>query len=175
MDNFHPLESKVLLSLVSSAGSAPTLDQLAESTGLEPSQLSMAIEWLLAKSLIVVQKETVTPIASLTKVGEVYFDQHSPIERVLSAAREAGQTGRRLTIQDIQGQAGLEPSEVSKAVGTLKKEGAILIVQGGCIEGTGRPSPTAETMRSLCRNCAAARASCRVLRNRCGRCCSSIR
>ncbi|MBX3236167.1 MAG: phenylalanine--tRNA ligase subunit alpha [Nitrospiraceae bacterium] len=149
MDNFHPLESKVLLSLVSSAGSAPTLDQLAESTGLEPSQLSMAIEWLLAKSLIVVQKETVTPIASLTKVGEVYFDQHSPIERVLSAAREAGQTGRRLTIQDIQGQAGLEPSEVSKAVGTLKKEGAILIVQGGCIEGTGRPSPTAETMRSL--------------------------
>jgi phenylalanyl-tRNA synthetase alpha chain len=38
---------------------------------------------------------------------------------------------------------------VSKAVGTLKKEGAILIVQGGCIESTGRNSATAEAMRSL--------------------------
>jgi phenylalanyl-tRNA synthetase alpha chain len=38
---------------------------------------------------------------------------------------------------------------VSKAVGTLKKEGAILIVQGGCIESTGRNSATAEGMRSL--------------------------
>ncbi|MFO0731699.1 MAG: hypothetical protein U0361_12065 [Nitrospiraceae bacterium] len=136
----------------------------------------MAIEWLLAKSLIVVQKETVTPIASLTKVGEVYFDQHSPIERVLSAAREAGQPGARLTIQDIQAKSA--PNLPKSAQGRRhpgKKEGAILIVQGGCIEGTGRPSPTAETMRSLLQELRAARASCRVLRNRCGRCCSSIR
>ena len=72
-----------------------------------------------------------------------------PIERVLSAAREAGQTGKRLTIQDIQAKEGLEPSDVSKAVGSLKKEGAVLIVQGGCIESTGRTSPTAEAMRAL--------------------------
>ena len=52
MDNLHPLESKVLLALAPQPGSPPTLDQLAESTGLEPSQLSMAVEWLLAKSLI---------------------------------------------------------------------------------------------------------------------------
>ena len=149
MDNFHPLESKVLLALDATSGTAPTLDQLASSTGLEPSQLSMAIEWLLAKSLIAVETETVTQIASLTKVGEVYFDKYAPIERVLSAAREASQTGKRLTIQDIQSKEGLEPSEVSKAVGTLKKEGAILIVQGGCIEGTGRHSQTAEAMRTL--------------------------
>ena len=38
---------------------------------------------------------------------------------------------------------------MSKAVGRLKKEGVLLIVQGGCIESTGRPSPTAEAMRSL--------------------------
>ena len=34
-------------------------------------------------------------------------------------------------------------------MGRLKKEGALLIVQGGCIESTGRPSPTAERLRIL--------------------------
>lgn len=149
MDTLHPLESKVLLALARRPGSPATLDHLAESTGLEPSQLSMAIEWLLAKSLIAVHAETVAHIASLTPVGESFLEKHAPIERVLSAAKEASQTGKRLTIQDIQTQEALEPSDVSKAVGTLKKEGAILIVQGGCIESTGRPSPTAESLRAL--------------------------
>jgi phenylalanyl-tRNA synthetase alpha chain len=149
MDNLHPLESKVLLALAQPQSAPPTLDQLTSSTGLEPSQLSMAVEWLLAKSLIAVHAETVAHIASLTPTGEAFFDQSAPIERVLSAAREAGQTGKRLTIQDIQSQEQLEPSDVSKAVGTLKKEGAILIVQGGCIESTGRNSPTAEAMRTV--------------------------
>jgi phenylalanyl-tRNA synthetase alpha chain len=149
MDNFHPLESKVLLALGSAGGAARTLEELADSTGLEPSQLSMAVEWLLAKSLILVHKETVTQIASLTKIGEAYLDKSAPIERVLSAAREAEQTGKRLTVQDVQSLEGLEASEISKAVGTLKKEGAILIVQGGCIESTGRPSHTAESVRRL--------------------------
>ena len=149
MDNLHPLESKVLLALIRQPDGPPTLDQLAASTGLEPSQLSMAVEWLLAKSLIAVHSETVAHIASLTPIGELFFEKYAPIERVLSAAREAGQTGKRLTIQDIQAKEALEPSDVSKAVGTLKKEGAILIVQGGCIESTGRNSATAEAMRSL--------------------------
>ena len=149
MDNLHPLESKVLLALTRQSDAPPTLDQLAKSTGLEPSQLSMAVEWLLAKSLIAVHAETVAHIASLTPIGELFFEKCAPIERVLSASREAGQTGKRLTIQDIQVTEALEPAEVSKAVGTLKKEGAILIVQGGCIESTGRNSATAEAMRSL--------------------------
>ena len=149
MDNLHPLESKVLLALARRPDSPPTLDQLAGSTNLEPSQLSMAVEWLLAKSLITVHAETVAHIASLTPIGESYFEKYAPIERVLSAAREASQTGKRLTIQDIQCNEALEPADVSKAVGTLKKEGAILIVQGGCIESTGRNSPTAESMRAL--------------------------
>ena len=90
-----------------------------------------------------------TPIVSLTKIGEDYFEKSSPIERVLSAAREAASTGKRLTIQDIQSREGLEPSDVSSAIGRLKKEGVVLIIQGGCIESTGRPSPTAEAMRDL--------------------------
>ncbi|KXK01942.1 MAG: Phenylalanine--tRNA ligase alpha subunit [Nitrospirae bacterium] len=149
MDNLHPLESKVLLAMLPQQDRPATLDHLVPATGLEPSQLSMAIEWLLAKSLIAVHSETVASIASLTPTGEVYFDKYAPIERVLSTAKEAGRTGKRLTIQDIQAQEGLEASEVSKAVGTLKKEGAILIVQGGCIESTGRNSTTAESMRAL--------------------------
>jgi len=38
---------------------------------------------------------------------------------------------------------------VSGAIGRLKKEGALLIIQGGCVEATGRPSQTAEAMRGL--------------------------
>jgi phenylalanyl-tRNA synthetase alpha chain len=109
----------------------------------------MAIEWLLAKLLLTVESERVTPVVSLTKVGELYFEKYSPIERVLSAARDAATTGKRLTIQDIRTREGLEPADVSGAVGCLKKEGAVLIIQGGCIESTGRPSPTAEAIRSL--------------------------
>ena len=130
---------------------AATLDseQLAAATELDPSQLSMAVEWLLAKSLLAIDKETVTPIVSLTSVGELYYEKQSPIEQVLAAARGVAGTGQRLTIQDLQSKEGLDPSDISKAVGRLKKEGVLLIVQGGCIESTGRQSPTAEQVRSL--------------------------
>jgi phenylalanyl-tRNA synthetase alpha chain len=150
IDSLHPLEIKVLTAFEGNpSGATLETEQLASATGLEPSQLSMAIEWLLAKSLLVVDKETVTPVVSLTSVGEQYHAKQSPIEGVLAAARAAAGTGQRLTIQDLQSQEGLDPSDVSKAVGKLKKEGVLLIVQGGCIESTGRSSPTAERVRTL--------------------------
>lgn len=150
IDSLHPLEIKVLTTL--GARQPETVldgEQLAFAAELEPSQFSMAVEWLLAKELITIQAETVTPVVSLTKVGDEYYRGASPIERVFDAAREAAGTGKRLTIPDLQSQDGLDPSDVSKAVGRLKKEGALLIVQGGCIETTGRPSPTVETLRTL--------------------------
>jgi len=147
-DNLHPLEIKVLTAFGSHAQERVlTTEQLGAAASLEPSQLSMAIEWLLAKSLLVLDKETVTPLVSLTPTGEEYLDRRTPIERVLSAAQEATITGQRLTIQDLQAKEGLDPSEVSKAVGRLKKEGVLLIVQGGCLESTGRSSPTVETLK----------------------------
>ena len=150
IDSLHPLEIKVLTAFGTNAsGSTLETDQLASATGLESSQLSMAIEWLLAKSLLVIDKETVTPVVSLTPVGEQYYATQSPIEEVLAAARDAAGSGQRLTIQDLQSREGLDPSDVSKAVGRLKKEGVLLIVQGGCIESTGRSSPTAERVRTL--------------------------
>jgi phenylalanyl-tRNA synthetase alpha chain len=148
IESLHPLEIKVL-SVFASGDAVLNTGQLSQSTELELSQISMAVEWLLAKSLLAIEKETVTPIVSLTKIGDLYFEKHSPIERVLSAAREAATTGRRLTIDDIRSREGLDPSDVSAAVGCLKKEGALLIVQGGCLESTGRQSYTAETIRSL--------------------------
>ena len=151
-DNLHPLEIKVLTALgTHPPETALATEKLAEATKLESSQLSMAIEWLLAKQLLAVTSETVTPIASLTPLGETYFERYSPIERIISMAREASSNGKRLTIPDLQSKEGLDPSEVSKAVGRLKKEGALLIVQGGCLESTGRPSPSADAMRALLR------------------------
>ena len=150
IDSLHPLEIKVLTAFgAHPSGAVLTTEQLAEATRLEPSQLSMAIEWLLAKSLVSIDKETVTPIVSITAVGERYHQGQSPIEHVISAARDAAATGQRLTIQDLHSKEGLDPSDVSKAVGRLKKEGVVLIVQGGCIESTGRSSPTAERLRAL--------------------------
>lgn len=148
IDSLHPLELKVLTSL-GSRPSAASIEELTEASALEPSQLSMAVEWLLAKGLIQIESESVTQSVSLTKVGEVYLESKTPIERVLDAARDAGHTGNRLTLQDIQNKEGFEPGDISGAVGMLKKEGAILIVQGGCLEATGRPSPTADTIRTL--------------------------
>ncbi|MBI3604272.1 MAG: phenylalanine--tRNA ligase subunit alpha [Nitrospirae bacterium] len=153
IDSLHPLEIKVLTALKAEQAKAPSGalrdDEISQHASLEASQVSMAIGWLLAKSLIKEQHKTVTPIVSLTKIGERYFEKYSPVERILSAVRDAGQTGKRLTIQDIQSREELEASEMSGAIGTLKKEGAIRIVSGGCVEATGNPSPTAESLRTL--------------------------
>ena len=150
IDSLHPLEIRVLTAFgAQPSGSALETERLATATALEPSQLSMAIEWLLAKSLLDIDKETITPVVSLTPVGQDYHAKAAPIEQVLTAARESASTGRRLTIPDLQAKDGLDPSDVSKAVGKLKKEGVLLIIQGGCIEATGRPSPTAERVRAL--------------------------
>lgn len=150
ISSLHPLEIKVLLALRDAQSRGPLKEQqLEQSAALEPSQLSMAVEWLLAKSLLSVASEKITPIVSLTKIGAQYFEKYAPIERILSTVRKASQTGKRLTIQDIQSQEGLEPTEVSGAVGCLKKEGAIRIVAGGQVESTGAPSLTTESLREL--------------------------
>lgn len=153
--SLHPLEVKVLSVLRDHQSKSPSgslrEEELAELGSLDPPQVSMAVGWLRTKALIDVQNEIVTPMASLTQIGKRYFEKYSPIERILSAAREAGKTGKRLTIHDIQVREGLQPSEISGAVGTLKKEGAIRIVPGGYVEATGTPSPTGEAIRTLLR------------------------
>jgi phenylalanyl-tRNA synthetase alpha chain len=155
IDSLHPLEVKVLLKLSErlpqSLAGGMSEEALAREAGLEPSQASMAIEWLRAKQLITLQHEHIAHIVSLTEIGQQYFEKYAPIERILSAVRDGAQTGKRFTVQQIQSAEGLEPSEVSGAIGSLKKEGAIRIVAGGSLEATGTPSQTAEGIRSLLR------------------------
>ncbi len=149
-DRLHPLELKVLQTLLSDKSDGGLEDsQVLTQSGLEPSQLSMAVEWLLAKGLIQVASEQRTSFVSLTPIGEQYLEKHSPLEEVLSALKEAEIQGVGLTIQSLQADKHLEPKEVSTAVGTLKKEGAIQIVAGGYIESTGKGSPTAERLRTV--------------------------
>ena len=78
--SLHPLEIKVLLALREAQNRGPLKEQqLEQSAALEPSQLSMAVEWLLAKSLLSVASEKTTPIVSLTKIGAQYFEKYAPI------------------------------------------------------------------------------------------------
>lgn len=153
IESLHPLEIKVLAALSQPQPPSPSgalrEDEIARQTGLEPSQVSMAIGWLLTKSLIAVQQETVTPIVSLTDPGQQYFEKYAPVERILSALREARETERRMTIQDIQAREKLEGADISGAIGALKQDGAIRIVAGGYVEATGTPSRLAESLRTI--------------------------
>ena len=97
IDSLHPLEIKVLMTLgARQPAVAFKSEDLAVAAELEPSQLSMAVEWLLAKALIEIQAEIVTPVVSLTKIGQEYHQTAAPIERILAAARDAARTGKRL-------------------------------------------------------------------------------
>lgn len=150
IDSLHPLETKVLATLAGETPPRPLpFETVREATDLEASQLNMAVEWLLAKGLIRVQQETVTSLVSLTAVGEEYQAGQTPIERVLTTVSEGTGLGQSYTIQDLQATGQLEPSQISGVIGVLKKEGSILIVQGGYVQPTGRPSQTAETLRGL--------------------------
>lgn len=150
IETLHPLEVKTLSVLAAAPQGQPLPEEdVATASGLEPSQLSMAIEWLLAKSLVRVESERVVSHVSLTPTGQQFFEKYAPIERIVSSLRDASARDARLTIQDIQTRERLEPSEISGAIGCLKKEGAIQIVAGGVVQSTGRPSPTAEALRTL--------------------------
>ncbi|MES4786944.1 MAG: hypothetical protein C4294_15300, partial [Nitrospiraceae bacterium] len=54
IESLHPLEIKVLTALGSHQAQFPSSPlaeaRLAQATGLDPSQVSMAVGWLLAKS-----------------------------------------------------------------------------------------------------------------------------
>ena len=153
IESLHPLEIKVLKALadptLKSEATPVREDDLAQTTGLDPAQVSMALGWLLTKSLISVQHETSRYFVSLTEVGEEYFEKYAPVERILSALKTAQQTGKCLTIQDLQSSEKIHPVEMSGAIGHLKKEGAIRVVPGGYLELTGSPSASAEWLRTI--------------------------
>ena len=65
IDSLHPLEIKVLRTL--GTHESPLTDaRLAELTGLAPSQVSMAVGWLLTKALVHLSSEHTTTYVSAT-------------------------------------------------------------------------------------------------------------
>ena len=147
-DSLHPLEVKVLTVLAQANGSQSD-SQLIRDTGFEPSQVSMAVGWLLTKNLLQQESETVTPLVSLTDSGTQYHQSGSPPEWILQTIKEAGARGDRRTVQDLQNQGPFQPTELSRAIGLLKKEGTIQLISGGYVEATEVPSQVSEQLRSL--------------------------
>ena len=132
-ESLHPHEVKVLIQL----GAEPqtlTDEDLAKRAELEVAQVGAALGRLQLKELVAVREETTHEIVSLTDIGERYFQQGSPLARIIGALRVAKEEGAALTIKDIQNREGLAAGEISGIIGTLKQEGAILIASGGVVK-----------------------------------------
>jgi len=128
LESLHPLESKLLLCFAAKTTiSAP---EILSAPGLDESRLDMASGWLQTKGLLDVREESVTSFVSLTETGRDYLEKGTPEMRIIDALRE----GKKFTVKEIIQSWGMEPTEVSAAVGTLKETGVIRIVQGGILE-----------------------------------------
>ena len=147
-DSLHPLEIQLLAAF--RQHDQPLSDErLTELTKLDPSQISMALGWLQAKQLVEIAKETVTPWASLTEVGQQYLFIGSPAEWIVKTCSAANAASQNLTVKDLQAKEQFQPTELSRAIGLLKKEGAISMVAGGGIEVTREVSPTMNAFTEL--------------------------
>jgi len=147
-ESLHPLEIHVLKAL--GKHEAPLTDsQLVKQTGLAASQVSMALGWLLTKNLVSLASEQTTTVVSLTDVGMNFHQQTSPPEWIVESVKQAALDGKSLTVKDLQSSGTFQPTELSRAIGLLKKEEAIHLVAGGSLEITGKPSPTSKKLRDL--------------------------
>lgn len=148
-DSLHPLEIQVLRTL--GKESRPLTDlQLSHLTELAASQVSMAVGWLLTKHLVSLESEVTTTYVSLTPVGTQYHQpDSSPLEWILREAKDAVSSGQPLTVKDLQAKETYQPSELSRAIGILKKEGVLQMGAGGILELTGKSSHTLRDLRDL--------------------------
>ena len=133
LDSLHPLETKVLSTLKKSNG-AQSDAELAKATGLDPSQVSMAVGWLLTKKLLALDTEQITPIVSLSETGKEYHRSASPPEWILQSIQTSQEKGEMITVKDLQSQGQYQPTELSRAIGLLKKDQAIRLASGGSLE-----------------------------------------
>ncbi len=127
LESLHPLENKVLLSF--QQGEALSASELLKASGLDESRLDMASGWLQSKGLLDVKDESITSLVSLTETGREYLEKGTPEMRIINALRD----GKQLTVKDIIQTWGMEPSEVSSAVGALKEANVAQIAQGGIL------------------------------------------
>ncbi|HUI45011.1 MAG TPA: phenylalanine--tRNA ligase subunit alpha [Nitrospirota bacterium] len=128
LESLHPLESKLLLCFATKTTVSAL--EILSAPGLDESRLDMASGWLQAKGLLDARDESVTSFVSLTETGRVYLEKGTPEMRVIDALR----AGKKFTVKEIIQSWGMDPAEVSSAVGALKETGVIRVVQGGILE-----------------------------------------
>ncbi|HEY4485863.1 MAG TPA: hypothetical protein VI702_06060, partial [Nitrospiria bacterium] len=133
----HPLERKVLEAMKS----RPSLwdHELMQASGLDESRLSMAMGWLLAKAVARTEEEKTTPSVSVTELGRKYAAEGIPEKRILTDI----QSGKKLSIKDLREPYGLDPQEVSTAIGNLRSRDheIVRVGAGGLLEPTGLGLP----------------------------------
>lgn len=127
LESLHPLEHKVLLPF--QPGEALSASALLKASGLDESRLDMASGWLQSKGLLDMQDESITSLVSLTDAGRQSREKGTPEMRIINALRE----GKQLTVKDVIQTWGMDPSEVSSAVGALKEAIVVTIGQGGIL------------------------------------------
>lgn len=127
LETLHPLETKVLLSFL--RGETISAPELLRASGLDESRLDMASGWLQSKGLLDVKDESITSLVSLTETGREYLEKGIPEMRIINALRE----GKQFTVKDIIQTWGMDPSEVSSAVGALKEAKVAQVGQGGIL------------------------------------------
>jgi phenylalanyl-tRNA synthetase alpha chain len=128
LESLHPLESKVLLSF--QQGEALSALELLKASGLDESRLDMASGWLQSKGLLEVKDESITSLVSLTETGRDFLEKGTPEMRIINALRE----GKRFTVKDIIQTWGMDPSDVSSAVGGLRESRTVQVAQGGVLD-----------------------------------------
>ncbi len=105
-------------------------DILRREPSLQPSQLSMALGWLLTKEVVKIVEEQRQELVSLTDVGRSYAAQKNPALRMADEIRSRGQ----VPIRELQQRTDMEPDEKSGAIGALKETAAVRVVSGGLLE-----------------------------------------
>ena len=127
LESLHPLENKLLLSF--DRAEALSGPDLLKKSGLDESRLDMASGWLQSKNLLNVKDESVSSFVSLTETGREYHEKGTPEMRIITALRE----GKQFTVKDVIQSWGMDPSEISSAVGALKESKVLQIGQGGIL------------------------------------------
>ncbi len=125
VETLHPLEKQVLR--VFAEKDKQDSAALVSASGLKPSQISTAIEWLLAKEIIVVADEKSNAVVSLTEIGQRYAKAKNPPLRMAEDILSKGE----ISIRELQQRTDMEAEEKSRAIGSLKASGAVSVLPGG--------------------------------------------
>lgn len=119
----HPLEGKIILAF--KGQKKLNLEDLSKITKLPESQIRRSIQWLITKNVLKIAKRETVQSASLTELGSKYAQKGLPEARLLKKLQDK----KEVKI----GKTGLEPQELSGAIGCLK-EHDIIEIKDGCIK-----------------------------------------